>query len=341
MNTYRAGIIGCGKIASEFADDPKMEGDIFTHAEAYSHCPETNLVAICDSDPNQLAKCGQRWGIQARYTDLKEMIAHEDLDILSVCTPDSTHAEVIKTVLSEPRTIKAILCEKPLATSVETAHELIALSQLKAVILAVMYMRRHARNYQALKEFLSSNQLGRIQAIAGWYTKGVRHNGTHWFDSVRHLAGEVTWVMAWDRLQDSQDDPTLDVVLGLENGSIASLRACDANFFTIFEMEILASLGRVRLLDSGFQIETSKVIDSKRYTGYKELEVIPVPFGDRKNLMAHAVEDLVEALQTGKPVACSGVDGLAALCIADGAIQSARSGKMVHLDGQEAYRWQE
>jgi predicted dehydrogenase len=335
MNTYRAGIIGCGKIASEFADDPRMEGDIFTHAEAYTHCPETDLVAICDSDPGQLTKCGQRWGVRARYTDLKELIGHEDLDIISVCTPDATHAEVIKDILSGSQSVKAILCEKPLATTVEAAQELIALSQQEAIILAVMYMRRHARNYQALKDFLLSGQLGSIQAISGWYTKGVRHNGTHWFDSVRHLAGEVIWVMAWDRLKDSQDDPTLDVVLGLENGSIASLRACDANYFSIFEMEILGSLGRVRLLDSGFQIETSKVTDSKRYTGYKELEITPVPFGNRKDLMAHAVEDLVEALRTGKPVACSGVDGLAAIRIADGAVQSARSSKVVHLGGQK------
>jgi predicted dehydrogenase len=335
MNTYRAGIIGCGKIASEFADDPRMEGHIFTHAEAYTHCPETDLVAICDSDPGQLTKCGQRWGVRARYTDLKELISHEDLDIISVCTPDATHAEVIKDILSGSQSVKAILCEKPLATTVEAAQELIALSQQEAIILAVMYMRRHARNYQALKDFLLSGQLGSIQAISGWYTKGVRHNGTHWFDSVRHLAGEVIWVMAWDRLKDSQDDPTLDVVLGLENGSIASLRACDANYFSIFEMEILGSLGRVRLLDSGFQIETSKVTDSKRYTGYKELEITPVPFGNRKDLMAHAVEDLVEALRTGKPVACSGVDGLAAIRIADGAVQSARSSKVVHLGGQK------
>jgi predicted dehydrogenase len=337
MNSYRAGIIGCGKIASEFADDPRMEGDIFTHAEAYTHCPETDLVAICDTNPNQLAKCGQRWGVCARYTDLNEMIGHENLDIISVCTPDSTHAQVIKDILSEPRTVKAILCEKPLATTVGAAQELIALSQQKAVILAVMYMRRHARNFQALKDFLVSGQLGSIQAISGWYTKGVRHNGTHWFDSIRHLVGEVTWVMAWDRLKDSLDDPTLDVVLGIENGSIASLRACDVKYYTIFEMEILSSLGRVRLLDSGFHIETSKVIKSKRYTGYKELEITPASFGDRKHLMAHAVEDLAEALRTGKPVACSGVDGLAAIRIADGAVQSARSGKVVHLGGQKEY----
>jgi len=331
MKKFRAGIIGCGKIASGFADDPKMAGDIFTHAEAYSVCQDAELTAICDSDPQQLARCGKRWGIQARYLDLVEMIGNENLDIVSVCTPDDTHARVIKDILSVPNPVKAILSEKPLATTVEAAEEVVALAKRVGVILAVVYMRRFAENYNALKDFLSTNQLGVIQAVSGWYTKGVKHNGSHWFDSLRHLVGEVKWVMAWNRTDVHIVDPTLDVVMGLENGTIASLRACDASYFTIFEMEILGSLGRVRLLDSGYQIEYNKVSESKRYSGYNELEITPVEFGNRKDLMLHAVNDVVLALSTGKPVACSGEDGIQAIKIAEAAIESSRLGRVVHI----------
>jgi predicted dehydrogenase len=328
---FRAGIIGCGKIASDFADDPKMLGDIFTHAEAYTRCANTVLAAVCDSNPQQLERCGNRWNVSARYSDLKEMVRKESLDILSVSTPDSTHYQVIKDIFSVPNSIRGILCEKPLAATSQEAEEIIRIAEKYKVILAVMYMRRHAQNYQALKDFLRKGKLGEIQAIAGWYTKGVFHNGTHWLDALRYFAGEVEWVMAWNRLSDSQEDPTLDLVLGLRNRGIASLHALDSNAFTVFEMDIVGTRGRVRILDSGFEIEHSTVIESKRYSGYKELGSSPVAFGDRQNLMLHAVEDLVQAIKIGVGVKCSGQDGVAVLKIVEAALESAKSGKMVRI----------
>jgi len=331
MSAYRAGIVGCGKIASGYANDPKMQGDIFTHAEAYWLNQMTTLAAVCDTDPGRLEECSESWDVDSRYSDLKVMIAGENLDIVSVCTPDETHYKVVKEILSEPHGVKIILCEKPLATSVKEAEELVSLSKKKGVILSVAYMRRYAQNYSALKDFLQSGQLGAIQAVSGWYTKGVKHNGTHWFDALRFLVGDVQWVRAWQRIEDRIDDPTLDVVLGMLDGIIANLRACDERHFTIFDMEIMGTLGRIRLLDSGFQIEHSKVVDSKRYSGYQELAATEKSFGDRMNLMQHAVEDVVAVLQTGKPPACSGEDGLGALRIAVCAIESARKGEVIQV----------
>ena len=331
MERYRAGIVGCGKIASEFADDPNMKGDVFTHAEAYFRNPETNLAAICDSDPAKLEQCGNRWNVEARYTDLQDMIVSENLDIVSVFTPDDTHYSVIKEILTLPKTVKLILCEKPLATSVEEAEKLIAISRERNVVLSVVYMRRFAQNYRALRDFIHSGQLGEVQAISGWYTKGVVHNGTHWFDALRFLVGEVDWVMSWQRCGEKLNDPTLDVILGVENGVLASLRACDEKYFTIFDMDIQGTLGRIRLLDSGFQIEHSSVIDSERYSGYQELKTTQKTFGDRKNLMLHAVEDAVSSLRTGKPPACTAEDGLEVLLIAASALESAQKAKVIRV----------
>ena len=331
-NIFRTAIVGCGKIASEFADDPKMMGDIFTHAEAYSACEDTVLTTICDTDPEKLKTCGDRWQVPSRYSHVSEMFRNESIDIVSVSTPDTTHFEVIQEILSAPGPLKAILCEKPLATNLEEAEEIIRLAQEAGVILSVMYMRRHAENYQALKKFISSGRLGDIQAISGWYTKGIFHNGTHWLDVLRWLSEEVGWVMAWNNLAENLEDPTLDIVLGMENGVLASLRACDSKSFTIFEMDILGTLGRVRVLDSGFQMEHSRVVESTRYSGYKELGSSPIRFGDRKNLMLHAVQDVISALKNGTPMKCTGEDGLKVLRIAQAAIEAAKTGEMVQIN---------
>jgi predicted dehydrogenase len=328
---YRCAVIGCGKIGSEFAADPLMKGDVFTHAEAYTRCRNTELVAVCDRDPSRLSRCGELWNITARYTRVVALIETEKPDIVSVCTPDDTHYEVVRQFLTGVNVPRGVLCEKPLASTPEQARELVELARKKGVVLAVAYMRRFADNMRALKAFLSEGKLGVIQGVSGWYTKGTLHNGSHWFDLLRFLVGEVKWVIGIDTLKEAGKDPTLDVLLGMANGALASLRAVSAQHYTIFEADILGSLGRVQLVDSCFRIDLSLTVSSPRYSGYIELAPAPSDYGDRKNLMLRAVEDLAHCVRTGDLPACSGEDGMAALQICWAAFRSAQTGSRVEI----------
>lgn len=328
---YRAGLIGCGMIGSAFADDPLMVGDVFTHAEAYTRCPETELAAVCDTHAERLETCGRRWNVDARFSSAKELAETGGLDLASVCTPRDTHYEVVRTLLTQGRGLKGILCEKPLASTVEQAQELVRLAEDRGVVLAVVYMRRYADNIRALKAFLDEGHLGRVQAVGGWYTKGVLNNGSHWFDLLRYLVGEVEWVTGWKAVPHDEDDPTLDVMLGLQGGILASLRACDGAQFTVFEMDVVGTKGRARLLDSCHRIDLDLVSASPRYSGYRELVPAKTEFGNRRNLLLHAVGDLADAVTTGRKPACTGIDGVAALAIGCAASLSARTGQRVAL----------
>lgn len=318
-------------IGSQFVDDPLAKGDVYTHAEAYARCPETRLVAVCDHDAERLRRCGERWHVEARYNNIQELIESEQPDIVSVCTPDATHYKVTRAVLERGHRLKAILCEKPLATIPEQAEELIRLAGERGVILAVEYMRRYAMNVRALQSFLVGGELGEVQVVSGFYSKGTLHNGTHWFDLLRFLVDEVDWVMAVNMLREDGPDPTLDVTLGLKNGVMATLRACDQSNFTLFEMDIIGTLGRAQLLDGSWNIVISRVAPSELYTGYFELQRVPSDFGDRRNLLLHAVEDLVHAIRNGHAPACTGRDGLIALQIGCAAQASAQTGRRVYL----------
>lgn len=329
--TYRAALIGCGMIGSQFADDPLMNGDVYTHAEAYARCPETRLVAICDVDPERLTRCGERWRVEPRYNKVEDLIEAEQPDIVSVCTPDATHYEVMCAILTGRHPVKAIMCEKPLATKPEQAEELIRLADERGVVLAVGYNRRYAANMRALKSFLAAGELGRVQAISGWYTKGTLHNGTHWFDLLRFLVGEVDWVTAENALGEEGLDPTLDIMLGLNNGAVATVRASDMHRFMLFEMDIIGTLGRAQIVDSGQQIKLFRVAPSSRYTGYFELQAVQSDFGDWRDTLLHAVENLVGAMQNGHAPTCVGHDGLIALRIGWAALRSAQTGKRVFL----------
>jgi predicted dehydrogenase len=329
--TYRAAVVGCGRIGSTLADDPLLAGDVMTHAEAYSVCPDTDLVAVVDTNPVAREKCAARWNVARSYESVEAMLTQAKPEIVSVCTPTATHFAVAKAVIESPFRPLAVVCEKPMAESLDDAELLVQIARERNVILLVMHMRRYARNMQNLRKFLQSGGIGELRGISGWLTKGTLHNGTHWFDLLRFLVGEVKELHALNTLGESGSDPTLDVALHLENGMLATMRAADAGNFTLCEMDILGAKGRVRIVDSSYRVEVSRAVPSARYTGYVELEDHVMDFGDRKDVMLHAVEDIVSCLKTGVRPISSGEDGVEALRIALAAHESVNTGEIVQV----------
>lgn len=331
----RAAVIGCGLIGSRFSEDPKLQGDVVSHAEAYVRSPQTELVAVCDGEEAQLQRCAERWGVPIRCRTVEELLAVPGLEMISICTPDGTHFAIGDQALRREPPLRALLCEKPLAMKAAEAERLVALARERGTALAVGYLRRYAGNVREVQRRISRGDLGETLAVSGWYTKGTLHNGTHWFDLLRFLVGEVEWVEAWDVRHEGGVDPSLEVTLGLQN-AIATLRAADARRFSLFEMDILGSKGRVRLVDGSHQIEWWAVGPSERVSGYQELRLQAWDFGHRRDMLLHAVEDLVQACQQGREPRCSGADGVQAVRIGEAAQHAAQQRSRVSIEPLQA-----
>jgi len=315
------------------ADDPLMAGDVFTHAEAYSKSEKTDLVALCDTDEKKLRAAGKRWNVAALFDNPRDMMTAAGPDIVSICTPTPTHAAIARDLMNVEKPPRAILCEKPLAATLEDAEEIVRLAKENGVVLATIYMRRYAENFRRLKTLLDSGELGHVQAVTGWYIGGTFHNGTHWFDMFRWLVGEVKELNGRDMLRESGDDPTYDVAMWTDDGVLGTLRACDARRFTLFEMDIVLEGGRVQITDSGHDINVSRPQPSPRYSGYVELQPTGMNLGNRRDLMLNAVEDAVDAVTLHREPACTGADGLAAIRIADAAARSVKIRQNVEISG--------
>jgi hypothetical protein len=80
----------------------------------------------------------------------------------------------------------------------------------------------------------------------------------------------------------------------------------------------------VQIVDSSYRVDVWKAVPSPRYSGYVELVPADIDMGDRKNVMLHAVEDIVRCLDTGGTPESTGDDGIEALRIALTAHDSAR-----------------
>ena len=321
----RAALIGCGRIASGFADGDGAMG-IYTHAQAYRACPRTELVAVCDVDAAKAEACARRWEVPHWFVDPARMMAETRPDLVSVCTPDETHAELIFSLLSAPHPPRGLLCEKPLATTGTEARREVALARAAGIRLGVNYFRRYLPNLRAVRDLLRSGELGGVQSVQGWYTKGVLHNGTHGFDLIRYLLGEVVRVSGRPARDPDSADPGVDVTLELEGGALARLISCDANKFTVFEMDLMMDKGRLELREAALVPRLFQARPSARFAGYTELAETPRDFGESRDSLRHAVDDLADAVAAGRDPICSGADGVAALAIAEAALESMRKG---------------
>lgn len=152
---YRAGVIGLGQIGWKSPD---------SHGKAYRDCRQANLVYVCDTD---FDKRHSIYFVE-RYSDYLEMVRDKKPDIVSVCTPVETHCQIVCDIAPY---VKAIYCEKPVATTLEEADKMIEACHKHNVILQVNHQRRF------------------IKPKMRW-SRGILNNGTHAIDLMRQMFGD-------------------------------------------------------------------------------------------------------------------------------------------------------
>jgi predicted dehydrogenase len=318
--TRRAAVIGCGFIGAA----PVIPGSgIQSHAAAWSHHPGVDLVALADRDHDRLQAASARWSVRSTYPTAAALLAAAAPEVVSLCTPDASHADILDLVLDTP-SVRAVLAEKPLALEVDQAEALVAKAEARKIVLAVNYVRRFAPSHQLLRRWLLDEPIGKIELVRGTYVRGIKHNGTHWLDLARYLIGEITEVRGSGLVDDGAVDATIDVELGFACGARGVLSGLRHGSFAHFEIDLIGTRGRVRVIDSGQRIEVFTAATSRRFPGFRELLPAPGPTGGLSDLLMHAAGDLVESLATGRPPACTGEDAVKALTLADRALADAQ-----------------
>jgi predicted dehydrogenase len=146
------------------------------------------------------------------------------------------------------------------------------------------------------------------------------------------LVGMIVGVKGFDSRREVGEDPTLDAHLEFSNGASGFLHACDATMFSIFEMDIIGTNGRVYIKDFGHLIEVYRVTDSPYYSGYSSLALSETIRDGLKDTLLHAVTDMVRCLQTGQKPRCAGNEGIAAVKVAQAIRMSVVSGNDISLE---------
>lgn len=193
MTVYKAGIIGVGFIGgadpvSGEALGQKLNNLDGTHFVSLSENPKVEVVAGSSRDEGRRSRFAERSGART-YTDWREMLAKEELDIVSVATYAPAHAEI--TIACAEHGIRVVYCEKPIATCLPDAERMLEACEKAGSLLAINHNRRFDSNYRRLRNFVAEGGLGEITSLnLQWGAGRLGNVGTHTFDAMLMITGK-------------------------------------------------------------------------------------------------------------------------------------------------------
>lgn len=264
-------------MAGQRPDGPEYPSDYGrvteSHASVYHAHAQTTLVAVCDLQAAAQDRFRQSWQELypnlRYYTDYRDLLTTEQPDIVSVVTPDHLHAEIV--VAAANSGAKAVLCEKPIATTLADADRMIEACAAKGVLLSVNHSRRWSPIYQETRRLLRSNELGPLRSMAlSFFSRRAMlfRNGAHMIDMLHFFAdSDAAWVWAdleagfdhfdiyrGDGGHDPQREPCLDGYLHFANGVRAHYESAKTAF-PAASFTLTCETGRLMVTDSQITVQ--------------------------------------------------------------------------------------
>jgi len=320
------------------------------HARNFARqVPGARLAALVDPQPEALAAAGRELGVEKLYADYRQALADREVQAVVVVTPTKFHRDI---VVAAARAGRHILCEKPMAMTVEECQEMNRAAEEHGVVLQLGFMRRFDAGFQAAAEAIERGDVGPVVQVKSlthgpsvpqpWMYDLKASNGplaevnSHDIDTLRWFTGsdfqEVYAVAgnyrspeARERFPDFYDNVSMvarfrNGMQGFIGGAVAVGYGYDSR------AEVLGTRG---LLSVGRQEHHATVTCSPEGQ-------IRRPFvRSWRNLFmeAYAEEDrdFARAVADHRPPRVSGRDGMMAVQVVEAGNRSIREGRPVSL----------
>ncbi len=142
------------------------------------------LAAICDANEPRLEQNRQEFGVRA-YTSYDDFLNDADVDVVNICTPSGTHADLSVKALQSG---KHVICEKPPDVTLEAVDRMIAAKQEAGKHLMVIFQSRFEPLYQEIRKTIESGRLGRLVGV---------HGEVNWWRSDEYYGPPGGWKGTW------------------------------------------------------------------------------------------------------------------------------------------------
>jgi UDP-N-acetylglucosamine 3-dehydrogenase len=309
----------------------------FGYAKGIQQVDGAEVVAIWDEDQERGQKKSQEFGA-SYYSDYEEML-RQDIDAVIVTSENVKHCEH---VLAAARHGKHILCEKPIATTVEDAEKMIAVCKEEEVILQTAFPVRFNSVIERAKAIIEEGKLGRIMSIkgtnrgtcpGGWFLDKSLSGGGAVMDHTVHVVDIMRWFLGEDI-----SEVYAEVSNGIHNGpiddtGILTFEFANGVFATLdcswSRNESFPTWGDVTLEIVGLDGTLSLDAFAQKINVYNNDGVKWNYWGD--DMDTELIKDFVQSVKTNASPSITGEDGLKALEAVVAAYRSAEAKEPVNL----------
>ena len=297
------------------------------HARVYRELAETELLAICDVDAERAKSVAKQFGVKP-YTNAARMLRNEDIEAVSVCTWSTSLA---KEAIRAAEAGKHVLVEKPMAADVKQAEMLVETVERKGVYLTVGFLMRFIPGLRHIKKAIETKEIGELvcataKRVSQWPERigdvgVVKDTAIHDIDVILYLFNEdpvavyaKTGAMRYKRFEDYAQ-----MMLTFEGGKSAFI---ESNWLTPYKTRVLTATGSEAIMTLDYitqelTVENAKETMRPRYPMQEPLKLELQHFA---NCITKKEKPLI-----------TGLDGLKALKIAQAALKSSATGKIVKL----------
>lgn len=316
-------------------------------ARALRAVDSSELVVVADVSEDAAAALAAEAGCLA-ISRWKDIVERDDVQAVIICTPPHLHAEI---ALSAMRSGKHVLCEKPLARTMDEGREMLRVARESGVRLKCGFNLRYHPAMRQVRQWYEDSSIGEIDWIRCRYGIGGRpgyeqewraqpeisgggqlmDQGIHALDLFRWFLGDFAEVFGFLATRFWDMAPLEDNAFALmrtAQGQVASLHASWTQWKPLFCLEIFGRDGYVIAEGLGGAYGTERAVLGRRDFAAPFSEEV-IEFRREDSSWEEEWREFVSAIREGREPSANGTDGLAAIELAYAIYESARLGRAV------------
>lgn len=264
-------VIGLGKAGSRFDEEPGRTAP-WSHTGAYLSLPDRfRIIGAADPDTGNADRYRQRCPDVPIYPDATVLLAEARPDVVSICTPAGRHRADLEAVLACP-SVKAVWCEKPLATSFGDAEAMVSAASRRGVPMVVTYNRRWLPMWRRMRELIHNGTIGDLVCLRIAAPNRIYSKTSHALDLLRFLAGDPQSItsLALPQLEET-GEPAVAAMFTFPSGAYGILQITGFRAQLIFEAEAIGSRGRLAVREDSSRLTIERFGKHPEYEGYERL----------------------------------------------------------------------
>lgn len=317
MKQTNVGVIGVGSMG-------------YNHVRIYSELENANLVAISDMVRGTLDKVSKEFNTVG-YVDYDNILQIDDIEVVNICVPTVFHHDVVMRAIEAG---KNVLVEKPIASKLNEAEEMIKAAEDAGVTLVTGHVERFNPAVRVAKKLIDEGAIGEVVTAnskrLGPFPPRIRDVGVaidlaiHDIDIFNYLfnsRANTVFANMSSKLKNCEFEDHAEIMTKYDSGVLSIL---ETNWLTPYKKRQLNITGIDGIISVDYGNQTVTLFKENN-----QVEDIKV---ENKEPLKEELRSFVDCVQNNTPPEVSGKDGYEALRIVDAAMTSSKDKRLVYLD---------